>query len=135
MSTNVMTDILKEHGLKNTRKRCVIVEVLLNADTPMCAEDIYNAVCSENMSLSTVYRTLELLCECSVVKKENILDGDKMFYELADGKHHHYAVCLRCGKLIHVDVCPVHNANVREFTVTGHKLELYGYCKDCAKQK
>lgn len=127
-------DILKEHGLKTTRQRSNIVQVLLSAEIPLCAEDIFRAV--QNMSLSTVYRTLELLCERGVVKKENILDGDKMFYELADGKHRHYAVCLECGALVHIDVCPVHDAAVSGFTVTGHKLELYGYCADCvAKHK
>lgn len=123
-------DILKEHGLKTTRQRSDIVRALTNAKAPMSAEDILEA--SGNMSLSTIYRTLELLCARGVVKKENILDGDKMFYELADGKHHHYAVCLKCGALVSVDVCPVHDASVNGFTVTGHKLELYGYCKDCS---
>jgi Fur family ferric uptake transcriptional regulator len=123
-------NILKEHGLKTTRQRSEIVNILLNAEIPLCAEEIFRA--SENMSLSTVYRTLELLCERGVAKKENILDGDKMFYELADGKHRHYAVCLGCGELRHIDVCPVHDASVNGFTVTGHKLELYGYCKDCS---
>ena len=123
-------DILKEHGLKTTPQRSTVVNILLSAELPMCAEDIYNA--ADHMSLSTVYRTLEALCECGVVKKESILDGDKMYYELNDGKHRHYAVCLQCGKLMHVDVCPVHNTNVNGFTVTGHKLELYGYCKGCS---
>ncbi len=124
-------DILKEHGLKITRRRSDIVNILVNAAVPMCAEEIYEK--TEGMSLSTVYRTLEVLCECGVVKKENILDGDKMHYELTDGKHRHYAVCLECGRLTHIDVCPVHDASVSGFTVTGHKLELYGYCRDCNK--
>lgn len=125
-------DILKEHGLKNTRQRNDILKILTAADVPMCAEEIYEL--TEDMSLSTVYRTLEAFYECGVVKKESILDDDKMHYELADGKHRHYAVCLECGGLTHIDVCPVHDADVGGFTVTGHKLELYGYCKDCAKK-
>lgn len=125
-------DILKEHGLKNTRQRNDILKILVEAVVPMCAEEIYEL--TSDMSLSTVYRTLEAFYECGVVKKENILDGDKMHYELADGKHRHYAVCLECGGLTHIDVCPVHDADVSGFTVTGHKLELYGYCRACAKK-
>lgn len=126
-------EILKKYGLKTTRQRSNIIGVLIGAELPMCAEDIFRA--AGDMSLSTVYRTLELFCECRVIKKISIANSEKMYYELTDGKHRHYAVCLECGRLAHVDVCPVHDASVNGFTVTGHRLELYGYCEKCEKKQ
>jgi Fur family ferric uptake transcriptional regulator len=44
---------------------------------------------------TTVYRTLELLCEVGLVAITH-LDGTAAEYELLDGRHHHL-VCKRCG--------------------------------------
>lgn len=87
---------------------------------------------SEGMSLSTVYRIVEKLYEKGIVNKNTIQDSDKFYYEMSADKHRHYAICLGCGGMKYVDICPVHTPEIDNFTVTGHKLEIYGYCDRCA---
>ena len=50
--------------------------------------------------------------------------------QLADA-HRHYAICLGCHSMKYIDICPVHSPDIDDFTVTGHKLEIYGYCNKC----
>ena len=122
-------EILIDAGLKCTWQREKLLTLLQNADKPMTAEMIYEGVA--DMSRSTVYRTLEKFLEKGIVTRGVVQDGDKLYYELACAGHRHYAICLGCHELRYVDVCPMHDAHVNNFTVTGHRLELYGYCDKC----
>ena len=121
--------ILTESGLKCTAQRRQVIDILNKADAPLTAENIYEK--STNISLSTVYRITEKLAEKGIVTKNTIRDSDKYYYAMADNKHRHYAICLGCGGMKYVDICPVHDLKIDDFTVTGHKLEIYGYCDKC----
>ena len=82
--------------------------------------------------------------EKDIVTKTNWMGDGTLVYELNKGEHTHYAVCLNCHKRIPLHVCPFEHMHVRtskeetgleqeDFVVTGHKLELYGYCGKCRK--
>lgn len=130
---NELSHILKDIGIKQTKQRLEILSLLKEAQAPLTAEQIYHAVPDQTLSLSTVYRTLEMFSEKGITKKSNLLDSDKYYYELISCHHRDYAVCLACREMRYVDVCPVHDIKVGDFTITGHKLELYGYCEKCRK--
>ena len=111
-----INSILSKVGLKCTKQRISVMQVLSDADAPLTVENIYDKV--DGMSLSTVYRIAEKLCEKGIVSKHTI-------------QHRHYAICLGCKEMRYVDICPVHSPHIDNFTVTGHKLEIYGYCDKC----
>lgn len=135
-------------GMKWTKQRKDIFEVLKGAKKPVSAHDIYqeilklNEVDASNFAISTVYRSLAVFEEKGLVEKSVLLGSDTAVYELADGQHKHYAVCLSCHKLVPLKHCPFEHvehdhmeSEDGEFVVTGHKLELYGYCKECTMNK
>lgn len=129
-------------GMKWTKQRKDVYEVLLCAEEPLNAIQIYNhiikqAESSENYAVSTIYRILTAFEEKNLVTKSNWMDSGTFVYELNRGQHTHYAVCLSCHKHIPLHVCPFEHMHMPEeegdFKITGHKLELYGYCRDCNK--
>ncbi len=124
-------ELLSNIGLKCTRQRKDILAVLQSSKLPMSAEEIYTH--TKDMSLSTVYRTMELFCEKGIVQSETIRNSPEKYYTLKDQSHCHYAICLGCNEIRYVDVCPVHEhgLDISDFQITGHKLELYGYCDKC----
>lgn len=121
--------LLSDAKLKCTAQRVKVIEALSKAEVPMTAEEIYAD--TEGISLSTVYRVAEKLVENGIAEKNTIRDSDKFYYALAMGGHRHYAICLSCGSMRYVNACPVHDLDIPGFTVTGHKLEIYGYCQKC----
>ena len=121
--------ILSECGLRRTKPRVEVLNILSHADSLISAEDIYEKC--EGISLSTVYRIMEKLCENHVALKKHVSNSDKAYYEIVSHTHGHYAVCLGCGKKHYIDTCPVDSSGIDGFTVTEHKLELYGYCDGC----
>lgn len=128
-----MSDLFRRYGIKRTEQREALLKILTESKVPMTAEEIFKNTIG--ISLATVYRTLEIFCEKGVLVKFSVGKDEKKYYEPAREAHRHYAVCLGCGRMEHVDVCPVHGIKLRDFEVTGHRLELYGYCAECKKSE
>ena len=134
-------------GIKWTRQRKCVYQVLSEAAEPLSAGQIYDLVKNlgehETYALSTIYRILAAFEENGLVSSTTWMGEDTVFYELERGNHTHYAVCLDCHKRIPLQGCPFsigHFANrhgehsheeLSDFTVIGHKIELYGYCDVC----
>lgn len=127
-------------GLKWTRQRKRVYQVLKESREPLSAPQIYNRVeknreeAEDTYALSTIYRILAAFEEHRLVNKSNWMGDGTIVYELDRGGHTHYAVCLECRRRIPLQSCPfahVHLEETGDFTITGHKLELFGYCKEC----
>ena len=124
--------------IRRTKQREEVFRILAAASGPMSAVDIYNQLLqtegNANYAISTVYRVLAAFEEKGYVVKSSLSGSDMSYYEWCQGQHRHYAVCLKCHKLIPLKKCPFENAQIdaaEDFMITGHKLELYGYCKGC----
>lgn len=128
-----ISKLLSQKGLKCTRQRLEILNVLKSADAPVTAEMIFSKL--GTLSLSTVYRTLEKFTSAGLVSRQVFGDGNELYYELTYMKHRHYAVCLSCRKVRYINGCPVRETHLEDFTVTGHRLELFGYCSECRAAK
>lgn len=131
----------EEKELKWTKQRKRVREILENANDPLTANQIYASLSKEEQeqyALSTIYRILAAFEEHSLVKKSVWMGEQTITYEWNRGEHKHFAVCLDCHKRIALEHCPVAllplGKNGGEFTITDHKLELYGYCKECKKE-
>lgn len=136
------SNIVYPQGMKWTKQRKGVYRVLWEAQEPLSAIQIYNLVekqaDGEEYAVSTIYRILAAFDEKAFVTKTNWMGDGTVVYELNRGEHTHYAVCLECHKRIALQNCPfahIHlDKEAGDFTITGHKLELYGYCKDCKKR-
>jgi len=134
-------DELKQSGLKITKNRKAIIDMLVQSGHPITAEQIYFEL-KENkveINLSTIYRTLEALEDKGLVTKLNIMDNDRMYFEYNNLGHRHYLVCLGCKKILTIQGCPLESyekvlEKETQFTMIGHRLYLYGYCLDCQKK-
>ena len=130
--------LLQSRGLKNTKHRTAILEVLERSDHPITAEEVYLQL-RENgiaISLSTVYRAFEVLTDKGVLMKSNLTTEIKSLFEINRREHKHYLLCLGCHKLFPVDDCPLEEyeatvAKRLDFKIKGHQLEIYGYCREC----
>ncbi len=133
------TAIEYPQGLKWTKQRRSVYRVLWEASEPLNAIQIYNLAArdtdGEECAVSTIYRILAAFEERGFVEKSAWMRDGAVVYTLNRGIHTHYAVCLECHRRIPLQSCPfahMHlNPAAEDFTVTGHKLELYGYCREC----
>lgn len=138
-SENATGQVTYPAGIKWTKQRKCVYDVLLQAQEPLSAVQIYNSLDKSDedgmYAVSTIYRILSAFEEKDFVSKTTWMGDGTVVYELNRGGHTHYAVCLECHKRIPLEHCPFSHMHLEsqsdDFTITGHKLELYGYCKDC----
>ncbi|NLO09604.1 MAG: transcriptional repressor [Clostridiales bacterium] len=140
--------LLRTNGLKVTNQRIAILEVLNNRPGKhLTAEEIYDYVRKEypDIGLATVYRTIQLLSELSLIDKLNLDDG-YVRYEIGaknqedSSHHHHHLICLECGNIyaFQDDLLENLENKIQEtmgFEVSDHEVKLYGYCKKCIGKK
>ena len=143
MSTMIKESIIKqlrEKGLKVTPQRLAIIEVLIErGDLHPSARLVYQEAKKKkkSLSLSTTYATLDELSRHGIIKT---LQFDKMENRYETNREEHInLICERCKKIldykvsIRVDQREV--ARKTGFSITETRLEYYGYCRECRKDK
>lgn len=133
-------ETFRKKGYRVTNQRLAILDVLRNINTHPTAEEIYDRVKSQipDISLGTVYRTLNVLEELGLLQQISC-DESQSRYDANVEKHYH-AICLECGRVLDVSGDLLDDLEERffvetGFTITEHRLELYGYCKECNLKK
>lgn len=128
---------LKLAGKRITNQRKLVLAILAEADGHLDAYDIYERGLQRDtrLSLSTVYRTLNILKEADLVRELH-LDDEHHHYELDDQDEHSHLVCLECGRVIEVDssaFAEVAKATgeAHGFEIASAQVELTGLCADC----
>lgn len=143
-------DIQYPQGIKWTKQRKCVYQILSEAVEPLSAQQIYmlsaGKAPQDAYALSTIYRILAFFEENGLVSSTTWIGDDTVVYELDRGEHTHYAVCLDCHRRIALHSCPLsighfghrhgdQDGELSDFTVIGHKIELYGYCSACSANR
>jgi Fe2+ or Zn2+ uptake regulation protein len=129
---------LHERGRRMTRQRQAVHEAVLASRDHPSAEDVFQRVRRKlpDVSLATVYNSLEALVECGRIAKVPRSDEGPARYSHRLDTHHH-ARCVSCGKVWDVDegaldVQP-RNIGVR-FRPVAFKVEMLVECpRDCGE--
>lgn len=137
MNLNRIVSRLRNAGLKLTPQRELIISTLLASGGPLTARDVLKSVrkTQPRISFDTVYRNLAVLNEIGVVNRINLKVRFNSRFEIADD-HRHHLVCLGCGEVRPVNLCPFQEVAVglekdKPFRIVGHAFEIYGYCAGC----
>lgn len=127
---------LKEKGYKLTFQRMTIYEALQNGPRHPTAEELHTYVSKRfpMIGLSTVYNTLETLCELGHLTKVTIEPNATRYDILRD--HHVHVVCLKCGQIhdmtgLECNPCRKQIEKRAGFQVVDHTATFYGYCPQC----
>jgi len=122
-----------------TRQRKVILEELQNKDNHPSADELYERVRVHlpRISLGTVYRNLEILCELGEIQKLG-LSGPLKRYDGNSLKHHHIR-CVLCNRVDDAPIAPMNRIEDElyestVFEIIGHNLEFVGFCPECSKK-
>lgn len=125
-------------GLAVTPQRLAVMRALLTADDHPQAEKICAAVRREypNISLATVHRTLETLCEIGEARKVTPLH-DSARYD-GNTQPHHHLVCVRCRQVSDVEMPEFNDllqgrTRLGEFELLGCAVEIQALCGRCRR--
>lgn len=126
---------LREEGLRITPQRIAIVDYLLKTEEHPSAEQIHKVVQKKHpmVSLSTVYKTLEMLKTKKLVSEIEV-EGQARFDAHID--EHINLVCMNCGKIEDLDEKSLKEIQTKaarksKYLILKGNYELFGYCADC----
>ncbi|VAW20999.1 Manganese uptake regulation protein MUR [hydrothermal vent metagenome] len=118
-------------GMRMTEQRRVIAQVIEHADDHPDVEELYQraAAIDKRISLSTVYRTLNLFEESGLVTKHDFKDGRARFEPIPD-EHHDHLIDVRSGRVIEFrneEIEAIQELIARRlgYKLVDHRLELY----------
>ena len=99
--TETLEELCAKKGMRMTDQRRVIAQVIESAADHPDVEELYRRASAQDarISLSTVYRTLNLFEEAGLVTKHDFKDGRARFEPIPD-EHHDHLIDIRSGKVI-----------------------------------
>lgn len=126
---------LKQNGYKYTGKRETMVEIFSRENRYLTAREVMEEMQGlfPGLSVDTVYRNLSLFEDLSIVEATE-WEGERRYrFHCGGDHHHHHLICKECGRTKQLDLCPMNAllGKPEDFTITGHKFEIYGFCTDC----
>lgn len=125
---------------RQTWQRSAIRELLATGDGFRSAQQIHDLLgrSGAKVGLATVYRALQAMAEAGEVDVLRNRDGEAA-YRVCSSGHHHHLVCRSCGYSVEIATHVVEEwaasvATAHGFTDTGHELEIFGLCAQCATE-
>jgi len=140
MNVEQALQILKEEGYKYTGKREEMIRIFAREKRYLSAREILRKMQQEYPALSfdTVYRNLTLFADLKILETTELGGERKYRFQCSkEGYHHHHLICLSCGRTRKIFTCPFEDVfhELSDFTITGHKFEIYGYCVECREKE
>ena len=136
-SAAVVDDIVAQlsgRGYRDTEPRRLVISAVAAQGRPFTAEELCASL--PCVGRATVYRGLRLLVETDQVCRV-LLEDRELRYQLSHQGHHHHLLCAVCGASADLEGCDVEEmlreaAAAAGFLMSGHWLEVYGRCGECA---
>ena len=115
-----------------TGQRRIVARVLSDASDHPDVEQVYRraAAIDPKISIATVYRTVRLFEEASILMRHDFGDGRARFEETSE-EHHDHLIDVQSGKVIEfqnerIEALQRQVAEELGYELVGHRLELFG---------
>jgi len=128
---------LKHAGIKLTRARKALLELLIKEHGPFTPEQLFQKVKDQGCDLATVYRCITVFIEVGLVRKCVFGDGvDRVEYLPITGEHHHHFICKECKRVEALEDCLIEayekKLTQKGYSALSHQLEFFGLCEACS---
>jgi Fur family ferric uptake transcriptional regulator len=140
MAIEGIKNSLKQRGVRLTRQRQILLELIDSSGAHLDAERLFLLAQEKDPKLNrvTVYRTLKMLKEGGLVDELDLMHigGDQHFYETRMKQEHAHVICLRCGRVEEFFGEPLQKLRRQVeshfgFQIVLARTEIGGYCAHC----
>jgi len=132
--------MLQAEGKRMTSQRALLLRIIQGSSGHLDADEIYRQAREHDprISLSTVYRTLNLLKELDLVEELH-LDEEHHHYEMAADTVHHHLVCAECGRIVEfqsplLDELGAELEQEHGFALQRLQIDALGRCQECQRR-
>ncbi|OGB99304.1 MAG: hypothetical protein A3G35_03520 [candidate division NC10 bacterium RIFCSPLOWO2_12_FULL_66_18] len=137
MPINQLRQALHDQGLKLTRSRLAVLQVLAATSAHLKVAEVHRRArqIDGRVGLASVYRTMELLARLRLVKHVHVEHRHRHYARIRE-HHGHHLVCNGCGLVVEFSDCQLERltralARRTKFRIEGHCMEFFGQCREC----
>lgn len=132
---------LNSAGKRFTHQRALIMDIIRQGEGHLDADEIFRRAREKEprLSLSTVYRTLQMMKELELVDELHFGENHH-HYEVKPTKEHYHLVCLGCGRVIEFSY-PLSRylkkevPELKDFDIDETEIRVAGYCNLCRRTR
>lgn len=134
--------LFKQENIDNFEDRYKILEVFLQTERHITAKELMQLLAENGYKFEPYFvkDTLKLMCRFGFAYK-NQFDNKMVRYEHRHlGQHHDHMICTRCKNILefqdeHLEKMQEKIAANYNFHMLQHKMEIYGICSGCLKDR
>ena len=134
--------LFKQEYIDNFEDRFAILEVFLQTEKHVTVDELVRHLEQNGYRLDPqlVRETLKLMCRFGFAHKSRFDNGQVRYEHRHLGQHHDHMICTRCRKIIEfeedqLEKLQIQIAATRGFHMLQHRMEIYGICPDCLKDR
>lgn len=134
--------LFQQQGVDQFDFRFKVLEAFLKLEHHVTIEDILIQLEKDHIELDKgfVLNSMELLCRFGFASKIEFHDKAPQYEHRHLGLHHDHMVCTKCGLIVEfkdetIEKQQFRVAEAYEFHMLQHKMEIYGICSACMKER
>ncbi|MGD9173796.1 MAG: transcriptional repressor [Desulfobacterales bacterium] len=134
--------LFKQEQIDNFEDRFKVLEVFMQTEKHVTIEEMVELLNRVGCCLEPefVRQTMKLMCRFGFAQKSRFDNGDLRYEHRHLGQHHDHMVCTKCKKIIEfeneqLEELQIKIAATRGFHMLQHKMEIYGICDTCLKER
>jgi Fur family transcriptional regulator, ferric uptake regulator len=136
----VFTEYLEKHSQRKTTERFAILDEIYTLNAHFDIEQLFNLLKDKkhDISLATVYNTIELLLDANLVMKHQFGKNLALYERSYAFKQHDHLICNDCGHVF--EFCDPRIQQIQsmvgellKFKIDHHSLHLFGKCSELAE--
>jgi Fur family ferric uptake transcriptional regulator len=134
--------LFEREGVDDIERRMAVLETFLGIEGHISFNELMNELTQQGSTFEPdfVKQTLNLLCRYGFASKKRFKGQPTLYEHRHLGSHHDHLICTRCNKIVEFENQQIENMQVdiaasHGFHVLQHKMEIYGLCADCMKER
>jgi Fur family ferric uptake transcriptional regulator len=134
--------LFKQEQIDHFEDRFKILEVFLQTENHVTIDEMVGLLKQNGWSLEPefVRDTMKLMCRFGFAQKSQFDNGELRYEHRHLGQHHDHMICTKCRKIFEfeedrLEQLQIKIAAAKGFHMLQHKMEIYGICEDCLKDR
>jgi len=134
--------LFKKENIDNFEDRFKVLEAFLQTENHLTSAELTQILNENGHNLDNefVRDTLKLMCNFGFARKNKFDNGVVRYEHWHLGQHHDHMICIKCKKIVEFEEDAMENlqiniASKHGFHLLQHKMELYGICSECLKER
>jgi Fur family ferric uptake transcriptional regulator len=134
--------LFKQEHIDNFEDRFKVLEVFLQTEKHVSVNELVSRLENSGWQLASefVKETLGLMCRFGFAHKSRFDNGIVLYEHRHLGQHHDHMICTKCRKILEFEEDQIERLQIKiaashGFHMLQHKLEIYGICDSCLRER